>query len=149
MELVVIMGRKAVNISVEEAKTVIYGYAAGLDMTRRDLQIASRDKGRPWSLGKNFEQSAVISNIQKQRIFGEITNQKIQLKVNGVIKQESDLSQMIWKAPEIISHLSGYYHLDVGDIIYTGTPAGVGPVQKGDSLQGYIQGLAPISLKII
>jgi len=148
MELVVALGAPAFRVSVEDAEKAIYGYAAGLDMTRRDLQLSSRAKQRPWSLGKAFEQSAVIAEITKKDEFGEIGGQRIWLKVDDEMKQDAHLSDLVWSVPEVISHLSQYYHLGPGDLIYTGTPAGVGPVVAGDRITGEIDGLQPIALTI-
>ncbi|MEW5424188.1 fumarylacetoacetate hydrolase family protein [Amorphus sp. 3PC139-8] len=148
MEFVVAIAKPVFKADLAEAEAAVYGYAAGLDMTRRDLQLASREKGRPWDLGKDFEQSAVISEMTKATDFGEIGPQRIWLSVNGETKQDAHLTDLIWKIPELVSHLSGYYHLAPGDLIYTGTPAGVGPVKAGDKIEGGIDGLAPIALTI-
>ena len=148
MEFVIAIGAPAFRVSVEDAMNAVFGYAAGLDMTRRDLQLQSREKGRPWDFGKAFEQSAVISDITPAARFGEIGPQRIWLKVGDEIRQDAHLSDLIWSVPEIVSHLSGYYHLVPGDLIYTGTPAGVGPVKPGDVLTGGIDGLADIALTI-
>jgi fumarylpyruvate hydrolase len=148
MELVAAIGAPAFRISVEDALRTVYGYAAGLDMTRRDLQIAYREKQRPWDLGKAFENSAPITAITPAAKFPDLGSQRISLRVNGVVKQDGKLSDMVWSVPELISHLSRFYHLEPGDLIYTGTPAGVGPVKPGDTLEGEIEGLAPLTLKI-
>lgn len=148
MEFVVALGGDAFHISEEDAMSVVYGYACGLDMTRRDLQLTAREKGRPWDLGKDFEQSAVISDITLASAFGDIDDQSIALSVNGVVKQDQVLADLIWSVPELISHLSRYYHLRAGDLIYTGTPAGVGAVVAGDKLVGTIAGLSPVELTI-
>lgn len=148
MELVVAIGAPAFRVSVEEAAKAIYGYAAGLDMTRRDLQLAERAKQRPWSLGKAFEQSAPIAQITRVAEFGEIGPQRIRLSVNDEIRQDAHLRDLVWSVPELISHLSRFYHLGPGDLIYTGTPAGVGPLQPGDRVFGEIDGLQPVSITI-
>ncbi len=148
LELVVALGKPVFRASVEEAATAVYGYACGLDMTRRDLQIKERNKQRPWDLGKDVEHSAVMTSITKADAFGAIGDQRICLKVGEEIKQDARLSDLVWSVPEVISHLSGYYHLQPGDLIYTGTPAGVGPVQPGDVLQGTIDGLDPLQFTI-
>jgi fumarylpyruvate hydrolase len=148
MELVVAIGAPAYFAETDQALSAVFGYATGLDMTRRDLQMAERAKSRPWDIGKAFEQSAVIAPITKRDQFGNIGPQRITLAVNGETKQNALLSQMIWSVPEIISHLSRYYHLGPGDLIYSGTPAGVGPVKPGDRLTGKINGLAPVELTI-
>jgi fumarylpyruvate hydrolase len=148
MELVVALGGAAFNISVADAPKVVYGYAAGLDMTRRDLQLEARAKQRPWDLGKAFEQSAVIAPITRASVFGAIASQRISLKVGDTTKQDARLSDMMWSVPEIVSHLSRYYHLGPGDVIYTGTPEGVGPLSPGDEIEGEIEGLPPVRLTI-
>jgi fumarylpyruvate hydrolase len=148
MEFVVAIGAPAYFAETDQALSAVFGYATGLDMTRRDLQMAERAKSRPWDIGKAFEQSAVIAPITKRDQFGNIGPQRITLAVNGETKQNALLSQMIWSVPEIISHLSRYYHLGPGDLIYSGTPAGVGPVKPGDRLTGKINGLAPVELTI-
>lgn len=148
MEFVVALGGDAFRIAEADAMSVVYGYACGLDMTRRDLQLAAREKGRPWDLGKDFEDSAVIAPITRAVDFGSIGSQRIALRVNGVVKQDQVLADLIWSVPEIIAHLSRYYHLRAGDLIYTGTPAGVGPVVAGDSMVGTIDGLTPVELAL-
>ena len=148
MELVIAMGAPAFRVDVDEAAGAIYGYATGFDMTRRDLQLAARAKQRPWDLGKAFEQSAIISEITRAAEFAQIGPQRIALTVNDEMKQDAHLSDLIWSVPEIVSHLSNFYHLVPGDLIYTGTPAGVGPVVAGDRLHGEIDGLAPVDLVI-
>jgi fumarylpyruvate hydrolase len=148
VELVVAMGKRVFNADVKKAKAAVFGYATGLDMTRRDLQLSERAFQRPWDLGKDVEQSAVFSKITKAKDFGEVGPQRIQLSLNGELKQDALLSDLVWKVDEIISHLSRYYHLGPGDVIMTGTPAGVGPVVAGDKISGSIAGLDPINLKI-
>ncbi|MGE0294554.1 MAG: fumarylacetoacetate hydrolase family protein [Hyphomonadaceae bacterium] len=148
MELVVALGAPAFQISVDAVERVVFGYAAGLDMTRRDLQLEARAKQRPWDLGKAFEQSAVIGPITKAAEYPPLGPQRIMLKVGETIRQDAHLSDLIWSVPEIVSHLSRYYHLGPGDIIYTGTPEGVGPVSSGDEIVGSIEGLSPVRLSI-
>src|SRR5947207_2192466 len=148
MELVVAIGKEGVDIPPERALDHIYGYAAGLDMTRRDLQLAARDKGRPWDTGKGFDKAAPISRIHRATDIGHPASGRIWLKKNGEIKQDSDLSQLIWPVPDIIAYLSKLYVLKPGDLIYTGTPAGVGPVKPGDELHGGIDKVDEISVKI-
>ena len=148
MELVIAIGAPAFRVDVAEAASAIFGYACGLDMTRRDLQIAAREKSRPWDLGKAFEQSAIIAPIMPVDKFGKVGPQRISLKVGDQVKQDAKLSDLIWSVSEIVSHLSRFYHLKPGDLIYTGTPAGVGPVRPGDTILGEIDGLAPVSLII-
>ncbi|MFZ1815893.1 MAG: fumarylacetoacetate hydrolase family protein [Rhizobiaceae bacterium] len=148
MELVIALGAPAFQVSVSQAPAAVYGFACGLDMTRRDLQLEARAKQRPWDLGKAFEQSAILSPIRKAADFGTVGDQRIMLTVNDEVRQDARLSDLIWSVPEIISHLSGFYHLMPGDLIYTGTPAGVGPVAAGDRIHGEIEGLAPVNLAI-
>ncbi|MEQ1951704.1 fumarylacetoacetate hydrolase family protein [Mesorhizobium sp. CN2-181] len=148
MEFVVALGGSAFRVAEAEAMGAVFGYACGLDLTRRDLQQAAKDKGRPWDLAKAFEHSAVISPITPASAFGAIGAQRIHLSVNGEIRQDSRLSDLIWSVPSLISHLSRYYHLQAGDLIYTGTPAGVGKLVAGDRLEGGINGLGPIALTI-
>ncbi len=148
MEFVVALGAPLFQASPAEAEAAVFGYAAGLDMTRRDLQFAARDKGRPWSFGKDFENSAVIGPITPSARFGAVGEQAIALSVNGEIRQQARLSELIWSVPELLAYLSGYYHLGPGDLLYTGTPAGVGPVRPGDRLLGTVEGLEPVNLEI-
>ncbi len=148
MELVIALGAPAFRVPVEKAFDAVYGYACGLDMTRRDLQLSERAKQRPWDLGKDVENSAVLAAITPKAAFGAVGRQRIFLELNGAVKQNSHLSELIWSVPEIISHLSRFYHLGEGDLIFTGTPAGVGPVVAGDTISGHIDGLTPVSLTI-
>lgn len=148
MELVVAIGAPAFRIAEADALSVVLGYACGFDMTRRDLQNAARDQGRPWDLGKDFENAAVIAPITRAAAFGAPAGQAIRLTQNGAVKQDAVLSDMIFTVPELIAHLSGYYHLAPGDLLYTGTPAGVGPIAPGDRLVGTIDGLAPVELAV-
>lgn len=148
MELVIAMGRPIYKGTPEEAAEAIFGYAAGLDMTRRDIQLAARAKQRPWDLGKNFEKSAVIAPILRKGAVAGIGPQRIWLSVGESVKQDALLSDLVWTPVEIVSHLSGYYHLEPGDLIYTGTPAGVGPVTSGDHIRGEITGLPPVELYV-
>lgn len=147
MELVIAIGAPAFKVAKENAMAAVYGYACGLDMTRRDLQLEARAKQRPWDLGKDVEHSAVVSTITPLKDF-HVADQKISLSVNGATKQDAKLSDLVWKVEELVSHLSHYYHLVPGDIIFTGTPAGVGAVVPGDKIEGTIAGLAPITLTI-
>jgi len=148
MELVAVIGRPAFRIPVASALEHVYGYACGLDMTRRDLQLAAREQRRPWDLGKDFEQSAVLAEIIPASEIGHPAKGRIELRVNGETKQSSDLSLLIHPIPALVAHLSNYYHLVPGDVIYTGTPEGVGPVVAGDHIEGSIEGLGDVSLKI-
>jgi len=148
LELVVVLGAAAFRVSADQAKNAVFGYACGLDMTRRDLQFAAREQRRPWDLGKDVEQSAVLSEIVPASDIGHPSAGRIELRVNGEVKQSADISQLIHKVPEVIAHLSTFYHLNPGDLIYTGTPEGVGPVNSGDRLEGVIDGVGTITLTI-
>lgn len=148
MEFVVAIHAPAFRISTENAMSVVFGYACGLDLTRRDLQNAARDKGYPWDTGKDFENAAVIAPITPASAFGPLGSQRMALSQNGAIKQDGTLADMIWSLPELIADLSRMYHLAPGDLIYTGTPAGVGPIAPGDVLEGAIEGLEPIRLTV-
>lgn len=147
MELTIAIGKPVFRADLARAKGAIYGYACSLDMTRRDLQLAARAKQRPWDLGKDVEQSAVFAPLTKAGDF-EVADQRIHLEVNGESKQDASLEELIWKVDEIVSDLSKFYHLRPGDVIMTGTPAGVGPVVAGDKITGGIDGLDPIELTI-
>lgn len=148
IELVVAIGKSGSNIPVDQAITHVFGYAVGLDMTRRDLQFALRDKGRPWELSKAFDQSAPIATIHPLSVTGSVDKGSIWLRVNGQDRQKSDIAKLIWSVPEIISNLSEYFMLAPGDLIFTGTPEGVGKVQQGDVLVGGIAGLGELSVEI-
>ncbi len=147
MELVLAIGKAGFQVPAEQAHELVFGYACGLDMTRRDLQLVARDKGRPWDLGKDFEQSAVASGIVP--IPGVVLERgDIELSVNGQVKQKSDLDKLIWNIREILADLSLFYHLQPGDLIYTGTPEGVGAVVPGDRIEGRVEGVGTIVLNI-
>ena len=148
MELVVAIGAEGFRVKESDADRLIYGYAAGLDMTRRDLQLVARDQGRPWDLGKNFEKSAICSPLVPQGKLGVRQAGAIALQVNGTAKQSADLSQLIWNIPELLADLSQYYHLQPGDLIYTGTPEGVGAVVSGDLISGQIEQVGSVQLTI-
>ena len=148
MELVLAIGKPAFRVAKEDALDAVFGYATGLDMTRRDLQLDARAKGRPWDLGKDFEQSAVIAPITRAREFASVASQRITLSVDGSVRQDARLSDLVWSVPEIIADLSKYYHLQPGDLIYTGTPAGVGAVVLGNRLLGEIDGLDPVEMVV-
>lgn len=140
-ELVVAIGKAGRDIPAEDAVAHIYGYATGLDMTRRDLQLEARGKGRPWSAGKNVEQSSPLGVIHPISETGELSTGAIRLTVNGVVKQQADLADLIHPVPDLIAFLSRAYRLEPGDLIYTGTPAGVGAVVPGDEIVVSIDGL--------
>ena len=148
LELVLVIGAPVFRVPADQALDSVFGYACGLDMTRRDLQVAAREQRRPWDLGKDVEQSAVLAEIVPAADVGHPVAGRIELRVNGEVKQHSDISQLIHKVPELIAHLSNFYHLHPGDVIYTGTPEGVGPVQPGDRIEGVIDGVGAIALTI-
>jgi len=148
LELVAVMGVAAFRVSADQATKSVFGYACGLDMTRRDLQFAAREQRRPWDLGKDVEQSAVLSEIVSASDIGHPSAGRIELRVNGEVRQSADISQLIHKVAEVIAHLSTFYHLNPGDLIYTGTPEGVGPVNTGDRLEGMIEGVGTVTLTI-
>jgi fumarylpyruvate hydrolase len=147
-ELVVAIGAHARTISAQDALSVVYGYACGLDMTRRDMQSEAKAKSRPWDMSKNFSQSGVIAPITRAAGFGDLAGRTLNLSVNGQTKQESDLALMIWSVAEIIADLSTYDTLEAGDLIFTGTPAGVGPVVRGDKIRLTIDGLTPLEVGV-
>ena len=148
IELVVCMGTAGFEMSVDEALSAVYGYACGLDMTRRDLQVASRESKGPWDVGKDFDNSAIISPIRPAADIGHPASGRIRLSVNGELRQDSDLENLIWSVPEIIADLSKLYALEPGDLVYTGTPDGVGPVRPGDRISGSVAGVGDIALTI-
>jgi fumarylpyruvate hydrolase len=148
IELVVAIGRAGAARTPANALELVFGYATGLDMTRRDLQIAMREKKRPWDIGKAFPQAAPIAPIHRAATIGHPTKGEIAVDVNGVTRQRGDLSQLIWDVPNTIAFLSQLYELLPGDLIYTGTPAGVGPVVAGDRLDGRIDGLTSLSIVV-
>ena len=149
VELVVALGAPLFNASLDQAAAAVWGYGLGLDMTRRDLQAQAKDMRRSWDLGKNFEESAILTPLTDAATFGALGAQRITLAVNGETRQDADLSLMIWSVPEILAHLSRYYHLQAGDLIMTGTPAGVGAVQAGDEITAQIEGLSPLSVRYL
>lgn len=148
IELVVAIGKPGCKLSTDTAFDHVFGYAVGIDLTRRDLQLAARDKGRPWDAGKAFDLSAPSSAIHRASDIGHPATGRIWIEVNGVVRQNADLSDLIWSVPEIIAHLSQLYTLQAGDLIFTGTPAGVGPVAPGDRLSGGVDGIDQIRLEI-
>lgn len=148
IELVVAIGKGGRDIPVDSAQDHVFGYAVGNDLTRRDLQFASRDKGRPWDTAKGFDQSAPITAIHPAADTGALASGTIQLSVGGAPRQKGDLADMIWSVPEIIAELSRLYVLKPGDLIFTGTPAGVGPLKPGDQVEGSIEGLAMLKFSI-
>ena len=148
MELAFVLGAPVFRASVAEAQAAIYGYGCALDMTRRDRQQDGKDTRRPWSLGKDVEGSAVFGPLTRAGDFGAVLTQRIHLEMNGETRQDARLEDMVWSCGEIVAHLSRYYHLGAGDIILTGTPAGVGPVRSGDKISGGIDGLEGVSLTL-
>ena len=136
------------DIALEDALSHVWGYGVALDMTRRDLQGEAKKLGRPWEIGKSFEHSAPISPLLPVSQVGHPSTGEITLHVNGALRQEGDLAQMIWKTPEIIRYLSQYFELAAGDVILTGTPAGVGPVARGDVMEGKVAGLGTLSVRV-
>jgi fumarylpyruvate hydrolase len=149
IELVAFLAKGGENIPVETALDHVFGYAVGLDMTRRDLQTEAKKMGRPWEVGKAFEDSAPCGDIVPASEIGHPDSGAIWLKVNGKTVQQGDLNQMIWKLPETIAYLSGLFRLAPGDVIMTGTPAGVGPVKHGDVLLGHVDGVGDLEVKVV
>ena len=149
IELVVALKSGGTNISVDNALDHVWGYAVSLDMTRRDLQGEAKKAGRPWEIGKAFERSGPVGSLKPVAEVGHLSQGRIELKVNGAVRQEGDLNQMIWKVPEMISYLSEYFELQAGDVIMSGTPSGVGAVVKGDKMDAMIQGLGTLSVTVV
>ena len=149
IELVVALQSGGADISEEDAMQHVYGYAVALDMTRRDLQGEAKKTGRPWEIGKAFERSAPMSALVPASETGHLEAGRISLKINDEIRQDGDLNQMIWKVPEMISYLSRFYDIAAGDLIMSGTPAGVGPIAKGDILTGEIEGLGTLVTHVV
>jgi len=149
VEVAVCLRSGGTNISIADAEGHIFGYALSLDMTRRDLQGAQKKMGRPWEIGKAFERSAPIGPIHPVSETGILNKGAISLQVNGDTRQEGDLNQMIWKVPEMISYLSEYFELAAGDVILSGTPSGVGPVERGDVMQIAAEGLGSLTVRVV
>lgn len=149
VELVIALGASGFRVAVTDAWQMVFGYACGIDFTRRDLQNKAKEGRKPWDLSKDIEHGAVISSIQQWSGEKMLDDARIELRVGGVQRQDSDINLMVWKIPEIIAHLSQYYHLTAGDVIYTGTPEGVGPVQIGDHVEASITGVGAIDLRIV
>jgi len=148
IELVVAIGAPGSDVAVDEALELVWGYAVGVDLTRRDLQNAAKDKGYPWDAAKGFDASAPIGVIRPVALSGH-PNGRIQLAVNGVTKQDSVLTNMIWSVPEVIAEASKLWRLEAGDLIYTGTPEGVGPLVRGDHVTGSVEGVGEVEFKVI
>mgnify|MGYP001556675829 CR=1 FL=1 len=149
IELVAAIGKGGAGIRVEDAPGHVWGYAVGLDMTRRDLQMKMRQAGRPWELGKAFDGSAPIGPLYPASQFSHADDASISLTVNGEVRQHSTTAKLIWSVAETVSYLSRYFRLEHGDLIYTGTPEGVGPVVVGDLMTGAIAGLGTLSVKVV
>ena len=149
VELVVVIGKGGAGIAVEEALGHVYGYAVGIDFTRRDLQAEAKKLGRPWAMAKGFDHSGPCSAIQPAARIGHPAKGAITLEVNGAVRQSGDLDQQIWNVQETVSYLSGLVTLGVGDLIFTGTPAGVGPAVRGDRLDARIEGIGEMVVTMI
>lgn len=149
VELVVALKSGGTNIPVGEALNHVWGYAVSLDMTRRDLQGEAKKLGRPWEIGKAFERSGPVGPLFPVSRVGHPDKGRIELKVNGALRQEGDLNQMIWKVPEMISYLSEYFELQAGDVIMSGTPSGVGAVVRGDTMEAMIEGVGSLVVKVV
>jgi fumarylpyruvate hydrolase len=145
---VVAIGQGGADIPVERALDHVFGYAVGIDLTRRDLQLQAREQGRPWDWGKGFDLSAPCARLRPVKEVGHPSEGRIWLAVDGDVKQDADLSELIWSVPEIISIASRSMELRPGDLIYTGTPAGVGPVRRGEVMTGGIDGLGEIKISV-
>lgn len=148
VELVVALGSGGTNIPAARANALVYGYAVGIDLTRRDLQSEARDNGRPWDTSKGFDRSAPIGALRPVSAGGILDNARIWLSVNGKIRQDANIAEMTWKVPEIIAELSTLFEVAAGDLIYTGTPAGVAPLVRGDSVEAGIEGIDPLTIRI-
>jgi fumarylpyruvate hydrolase len=149
VELVVALGAGGTNVAKGDASALIYGYAVGIDLTRRDLQSVFKDKGQPWDASKGFDKSAPIGALHPRKEVGLIETGGIWLKVNGKDRQRANVAEMTWKVPEIIAELSTLFELAPGDLIFTGTPAGVGPLVRGDVVEAGIDGLTPLTIRIV
>jgi fumarylpyruvate hydrolase len=149
IELVVALGSGGRNIAASEALQHVFGYAVGNDLTRRDLQAESKDKGRPWDTAKGFDRAAPITAITPARDCGHLAKGRIWLEVNGKLRQQGDLGELIWSVPEIIAELSTLFELTAGDLIFTGTPAGVGAVKPGDRMEGGVEELETLVTTIV
>lgn len=149
VEVAVMLKSGAINIPIERALDHVFGYALSLDMTRRDLQGEQKKLGRPWEIGKAFERSAPVGPIHTVDTVGHPDAGSITLKVNGEVRQEGDLNQMIWKVPEMISYLSEYFELAAGDVILSGTPSGVAAVEKGDTMEIAAEGLGSLTIAVV
>ena len=149
IELVVAIGEKGSKITKSEAFNHVFGFTVGMDLTRRDLQHEAKKKGHPWTVAKGFDHSAPCSVLHKVDEVGYLEKGSITLRVNGEIRQQGDISEMIWSVPEIISILSEFFELCPGDLIFTGTPSGVGPLKRGDKLEGAVEKLTKLEINIV
>ena len=149
VELLVALKSGGRNIPVDSAMEHVWGHAVALDMTRRDLQGAAKQQGRPWEIGKAFERSAPVGPLYPVSATGPLADGRIELMVNGAVTQQGNLNQMIWKVPEMISYLSEYFELAAGDVILSGTPSGVGPVRRGDRMEATIEGLGSLAVTVV
>lgn len=149
VELVVALAAGGADIAVGEAKDLIFGYAVGLDLTRRDIQGKAKEKGHPWDMGKGFDQSAVVGVIQPVALTGHPASGRVWLTVNGQMRQDGDLAAMLWQVADVIAELSRSVRLAAGDLIYTGTPAGVGPIVQGDVLEAGVDGVGTLRARIV
>jgi fumarylpyruvate hydrolase len=149
VELVVALDKGGTKIPIEQAQNYIYGYAVGVDLTRRDLQEVAKAKGQPWDASKAFDDSAPCSELHEVAQIGHPSRGAIWLSVNGEMRQQGDLSQLIWNVPEIISALSQSFHLQAGDLIFTGTPSGVGPLEIGDQVEAVVEGISVLRFEIV
>ena len=148
VELVVALGAGGADVPVEDALALVWGYGVGLDLTRRDLQAAAKDAGRPWDMAKGFDASAPCSPLRPASETGHPSQGRIWLEVNGQVKQQGDLNEMIWPVADVISYLSRFVKLEAGDLIYSGTPSGVGALQPGDRVRGGVDGVGTFELEI-
>lgn len=148
VELVAVVGRGGANIPVVSALDHIWGYAVGLDMTRRDAQIDMRRQGRPWEIGKSFDESALVGEVTPAARWNQLSSGRICVEVDGQVRQQSDISLLIWSVAEVVAHLSTWFRLEPGDLIFTGTPEGVGPVLPGQSMFASIDGLQPLRASV-
>lgn len=149
IELVVALHSGGRNLHPDRALSHVHGYAVGLDMTRRDLQSRAKDAGQPWTAGKDFDQAAICGPVVPVEQCGHLSQGAITLRVNGALRQQGDLSEMIWSVADILAHLSRLMTLEAGDLIYTGTPVGVGPVQPGHRMRGTVEGLPPLDVMVV
>ncbi|HKR47524.1 fumarylacetoacetate hydrolase family protein [Paraburkholderia sp. CNPSo 3274] len=148
-ELVAVIGKAGSDIAEEDALSHVWGYAVGLDMTRRDLQMKMREMGRPWEIGKAFDLSAPVGPVHPASEAGHFENAGLWLTVNGETKQKSDVSHLIWSVAETVSYLSKFFRLEPGDVIFTGTPEGVGPVKAGDTMKVGVERLGELTVKVV